>query len=210
MKSAVVIWIACACLFCTFKNVSGADIYRSTRSDGSVFYASQAYDSSYTLYFRDSNESQPFTDGLRTGAKKWDAASTTRQGLNLLIQQLAEKHTIDASLIHAIIETESNFNPSAQSRKGAFGLMQLMPATAARYGVRDPADPAQNIEGGIRYLKDLLLAHNGNLALALAAYNAGEGTIAKHGRRIPPYKETLLYVPAVLSRMRTATVSSPP
>jgi soluble lytic murein transglycosylase-like protein len=78
--------------------------------------------------------------------------------------------------------------------------MQLMPATAARYGVTDPGDPAQNIDAGVRHLKDLLnVQHQGNVALALAAYNAGQGAVARHGGRIPPYRETMLYVPAVLA-----------
>jgi soluble lytic murein transglycosylase-like protein len=78
--------------------------------------------------------------------------------------------------------------------------MQLIPATAARYGVANPGDPQQNIDGGVRYLKDLIATHNGNVALALAAYNSGERAVSRHGSRIPPFRETMLYVPTVLAR----------
>jgi soluble lytic murein transglycosylase-like protein len=106
---------------------------------------------------------------------------------------------VDADLIEAIITAESAFNPFALSSTGALGLMQLMPATAERFGVTDRLDPAQNILGGARYLNFLLGKFNNNLKLAVAAYNAGEGNVMKHRNRIPPFKETQKYVPKVLA-----------
>lgn len=105
---------------------------------------------------------------------------------------------LDSALLHAVITTESGYNPKARSDKGAMGLMQLMPETARRYCVKDPYDPVQNLRGGSQYLRDLLRRYNNDIRLALAAYNAGEGAVAKHGNRIPPYPETLDYVPRVM------------
>ena len=114
----------------------------------------------------------------------------------------AKATRVDAALIRAVISVESGNNPSARSSAGAVGLMQLMPETAKRYGVRDRLDPAQNIHGGARYLRDLKVKFGDNLHLVLAAYNAGEQAVMKHGRRIPPYRETAAYVPKVLSYYR--------
>ena len=162
-------------------------------------YASQPLDSSYTLYLLDADAAPAVT------IPKSHATNRHNRGVALdpLIRQLAQKHAVDVALIRAIIDVESGFDSNATSPKGAMGLMQLMPATAARYGVTDRSDAAQNLEAGIRYLKDLLKLHDGNVALALASYNAGERAVARHGKRIPPYKETMLYVPAVLARLQT-------
>ena len=114
------------------------------------------------------------------------------------IELAAEEVGIDAALVHAVINAESGYNPAAVSRAGAQGLMQLMPGTAKRYAVKDVFDPKQNIKGGTRYLHDLLLKFDNNLELAIAAYNAGENAVIRHGRRVPPYRETQTYVPKVL------------
>jgi len=115
-----------------------------------------------------------------------------------LIVKASEKHKIEPALIKAIIKAESNFNHRAVSRKGAKGLMQLMPATASSLQVQDSFHPENNIEGGVKYLRYLLNYFNGNLPLALAAYNAGENAVIRH-RGIPPYRETQVYVQRVLS-----------
>lgn len=118
------------------------------------------------------------------------------------IERAARAAGVDASLLHAVIRAESAYNPRAVSPKGAAGLMQLMPATARRYGVADRFDPDQNVLGGALYLRDLLTRFDGQLELALAAYNAGEGAVQKYGGRIPPYAETQRYVPQVMSNYR--------
>ena len=109
---------------------------------------------------------------------------------------------IDAALLHAVITVESGYNQSAISPKGATGLMQLLPATAHRYGTDNLLDPGENIGAGARYLRHLLTLFDNNLELALAAYNAGEGAVIRHGRRLPPYTETQRYVPLVVAHYR--------
>ena len=113
-----------------------------------------------------------------------------------LIQAASQKYHVDSDLLFSVIAAESNFNPRAVSRRGARGLMQILPSTAARMGVIDIFDPAQNIDAGTRYLRDLLAQYQGDFALTLAAYNAGPGAVRKYGR-VPPYNETLSYVRAI-------------
>ncbi|TPW12511.1 MAG: lytic transglycosylase domain protein [Halothiobacillaceae bacterium] len=117
--------------------------------------------------------------------------------LNALVRQTASDYAVDRALVQAVIHAESSFNTRALSPKGASGLMQLMPATAERYGVNDIFDPEQNISGGIRYLRDLLKMFNHNIRYAVAAYNAGENSVLRYGG-IPPYPETIDYVDRVL------------
>jgi soluble lytic murein transglycosylase-like protein len=119
-----------------------------------------------------------------------------------IIDVASRSYGVDRSLVHAVIQAESGYNPAAVSRKGATGLMQLMPGTAKRYGVADARDPVQNIHGGVKYLKDLLAMFDGNMQLALAGYNAGENAVIRAGNRIPPYPETVAYVPKVLDFYR--------
>ena len=124
------------------------------------------------------------------------AVSIDRDGVEKLVREAAERHQVDPALVRAVIETESNWNPGAVSRKGALGLMQLIPTTAQRFGVNDVFSPKQNVEAGVSYLKTLLERYNGNLDLALAAYNAGEGAVDRaHG--VPSYRETKNYVQRV-------------
>lgn len=110
----------------------------------------------------------------------------------------ANESSLEPALIHAVIAAESNHNPKAQSKKGAYGLMQLMPETSKRFKVQNKNDPKQNVIAGAKYLRELLNIFNGDLNLSLAAYNAGPAAVKKYGGRIPPYKETLNYVPKVL------------
>lgn len=124
------------------------------------------------------------------------AMSLDRDGAEKIVREAAERHHVDPALVRAVIETESNWNPAARSHKGALGLMQLIPTTATRFGVNDAFNPQQNVDAGVHYLKTLLERYNGNLDLALAAYNAGEGAVDRaHG--IPSYRETRNYVQKV-------------
>jgi hypothetical protein len=124
------------------------------------------------------------------------ALDIDRDGVEQLVREAADRHKMDPALVRAVIEAESNWNPKAYSHKGAGGLMQLIPTTAQRYGAYDVFDPQQNIDAGVKYLRTLLERYNGNLDLALAAYNAGEGAVDRaHG--VPGFRETRDYVQKV-------------
>ena len=118
-----------------------------------------------------------------------------------LIEGAAREASLDPALVHAVISVESGYNPAARSPKGALGLMQVLPATALRYGIRNAArSPAANLRAGTRYLSELMVLFDRRLELVLAAYNAGEAAVMRYGERIPPFRETQQYVPAVLAR----------
>jgi soluble lytic murein transglycosylase-like protein len=119
-----------------------------------------------------------------------------------MIESASKTHNVEVALVHAVITAESGYNAGAISRAGARGLMQLMPDTARRFGVQNIMDPAQNIQGGVKYLRELLTLFNGDKELAVAAYNAGENAVIRHGHRVPPYTETVNYVPKVLGIYR--------
>ncbi|MCP5144330.1 MAG: lytic transglycosylase domain-containing protein [Gammaproteobacteria bacterium] len=118
------------------------------------------------------------------------------------ITALATEYALDEALLHAVITAESAYDPNAISTAGAVGLMQLMPATAQRYGVSNRRDPGANLRGGTRYLRDLLVMFDNNITLAVAAYNAGENAVIQYGKQIPPYEETRNYVRKVLAYYR--------
>jgi soluble lytic murein transglycosylase-like protein len=124
------------------------------------------------------------------------ASRLSKELLERLVRETAERHRVDPALVKAVIEAESGWNPSAVSRKGAIGLMQLIPGTAQRYGVDDAFNPEQNLDGGVKYLRTLLERYNGDLHMSLAAYNAGEHAVDR-ARGVPRYRETQNYVQKV-------------
>lgn len=162
---------------------------------------------------------QPRTDGgaVQTFAVARAAGvKVTRpsDGKSARFDPLIDEHSaaagVSADLVRAVIQVESAFNPLALSPKGAMGLMQLMPATASALGVVNPFDPAQNIGGGVRYLKSLLARYDDKVELALAAYNAGPGAVDRYGQQVPPYRETRDYVKRITSGRSTGTGSAVP
>ena len=139
---------------------------------------------------------------LKRSSRRPSKRSRGRKDIDQLIAVTATRNELDSALLKAVVHAESSFNPRAQSRRGALGLMQLMPRTAKHYGVRNAFDPKQNLTGGARHLRDLLNRFNGDETLALAAYNAGETAVKRHGG-IPPYAETRAYVRRVQRLRRT-------
>lgn len=131
--------------------------------------------------------------------------SVTYKGdFNEIINNASKKYSINSSIVKAVIKAESNFNPGVVSSAGAMGLMQLMPDTARSLGVSDAFDPTDNVEGGVKYLKEMLDKFGGNLELALAAYNAGPGNVVKYGG-IPPFEETQNYVAKIMGYIKNRT-----
>jgi soluble lytic murein transglycosylase-like protein len=145
----------------------------------------------------------------KSDSKKERGWSTGNGKLDTLIRQNGSKYGVDPYLIFLVMEQESHFNSRALSPKGARGLMQLMPGTAARFGVRRASDPGQNISGGTRYLRELLNRFNNRVDLVLASYNAGEGAVVKFGHRVPPYTETRNYVKKISYRYKRQTARKP-
>ncbi len=128
--------------------------------------------------------------------------------LDRIMQRAATRYAVDPLLVREVARQESGFDTRSVSDKGALGVMQLMPQTARALGVQNPFDPQQNIEGGTRYLRDLLALYHGSVPLSLAAYNAGPGAVAKYGNRVPPYHETQQYVNVITRRYAGAAASS--
>jgi len=174
---------------------SGA-IYGFVDEEGVERFTNIPDDKRYRLLLRD--RLAPATSALKVPRGVFALPSGQRP-FNEAISEASRRSGVDAALLHAVISVESGYRDGAVSPKGASGLMQLMPATARRYGLTSLLDPAGNIQAGARYLRDLLAMFDNDLELALAAYNAGENAVIRHGRRIPPYAETRRYVPLVLA-----------
>ena len=183
---------------------AAANIYAFKDEKGVTHFSNLPHlDKRYKLVYR-----IPTSVQLRPNA--WSASGPSVIDIEKLIPIIANAaraNGLDAKLVHAVIRAESGYNENAISSKGAVGLMQLIPATAQRYGVINSYDPTQNISGGTRYLRDLLKMFNGNIELALAGYNAGENAVIRAGNRVPPYPETMAYVPKVLSFYRSPDLS---
>jgi soluble lytic murein transglycosylase-like protein len=195
-----------------------ADVYKRVYPDGHVEYTDKPDSSGFKLIIKTPPAfSKPIKvsfggKGSAASADRGFAARAfppsrpafnpelerNRQQYASLVEEAAARHNVPPGLLDAVIRAESSYNPEAVSHKGAMGLMQLMPGTASRYGVRDPYNPVQNIHGGARYLSDLLDMFRSDVRLAVAAYNAGENNVIKYGNRVPPFAETQNYVTKVL------------
>jgi soluble lytic murein transglycosylase-like protein len=200
----------CSVLIAPWLTTRAADVYVSYAADGTPTFATQAYDASFVLLIKGPTQAS----SVKSVLSKHDNMDIgkRRAALDPLLRQAADKHGVDPALMRAIAHVESGFNTRAVSPAGAAGIMQLMPATALRYGALDRSDPAQNLDAGAHYVKDLLALYAGNVALALAAYNSGERNVERHARNMPPFRETMLYVPEVLTRYesyRQAELSTP-
>ena len=175
---------------------AGAAVYVSYDSSGQARFASERLDASFHLLVPDA----PVIGAVSAPNPALSAAASQRRAqLDALFTEIANRHGIDPALVKAVAHVESRFNTAAVSPKGATGVMQMMPATAARYGAKQLKDARINLDAGTRHLKDLLAQYDGNLPLALAAYNAGGGAVKRYGKNIPPFRETMLYVPEVLT-----------
>ena len=171
--------------------VAGADIYKYVDNHGRIHLTDRPDHAGYKRLVKT-------WKGWTETNIAYRAMEKNRKRFSPAIQKTAVQNRLPPALLHAVITAESAYDPDAQSQAGAVGLMQLMPGTAQRYGVRNRRDPNANMIGGTRYLKDLLGMFDNNLVLALAAYNAGENAVINNGNQIPPYEETQIYVRRVL------------
>jgi soluble lytic murein transglycosylase len=168
-----------------------ADIYKYVDADGVVHFTNTPTNTQYKLYLKE----------RRAAVSTSAPASVSGTAISAIISRQAATFRLEEALVRAVIKAESGYNPRAVSKKGALGLMQLMPDTARLLKVRDPLDVEENIRGGSRYLRLMLDEFNGDLDLALAAYNAGPNAVRRHGG-IPPYEETRTYVDRVKTYMQ--------
>lgn len=184
-------------LVLTAPGVASADIYAFVDNAGVTHYTNVPVDPRYQFLLATPTEltesGEPYTAEMLARSAQYDP----------IIEKEAASNLVAPDLLRAVIIVESGFNARAVSRKGAVGLMQLMPETARRYGASNRYDPEQNVQTGARHLKSLIDRYGKDLKLALAAYNAGEKAVERYGRRVPPYKETEAYVPRVLQVYRT-------
>ncbi|MFA6146951.1 MAG: lytic transglycosylase domain-containing protein [bacterium] len=171
---------------------SGADIYRYVDAEGVVHFSNTQPDEKFSLYLREGPKAPPPAPATALPGASW---------MKGYVDRFSRANDLPPALVHAIIKAESNGKRKAVSRKGAMGVMQLMPFTSKRMRVSDPFDPIENIEGGIKYIKELLVTFEGNLTNTVAAYNAGPAAVRKYGG-VPPYQETRLYVRRVMDLYR--------
>jgi len=175
---------------------AGADIFRYVDGDGVVHFSNVPPAGKYELYLREGRATASVPRSAGYNGEGWIADYVNRY---------CRANNLSPALVHAIIKAESDGQRKAVSRKGAKGVMQLMPFTSKRLNVADPFDPIENIEGGVKYIKELLAAFDGNVANAVAAYNAGPAAVKKYGG-VPPYQETRVYVRRVLNLYRQYSV----
>ena len=197
MIKQMILTTALFILLISFSGISFADIYKYEDSDGVIHFTDAPTDSRFKVFMRDIAKDKRLRTNFGIGKISRNPAE-----FDQIINSCSTEFGVDRSLVKAVIHAESGYNPNAVSRKGAAGLMQLMPATAQNLKVANSFNPADNIRGGVRYLRFLLDTFKGDVTLALAAYNAGIGKVAKHGG-VPPYEETRNYVSKVLNYQKT-------
>lgn len=185
--------------YCLISIDAHADILINLENPDEVSISNTQLDASYSIKIEEFDSHLAVNNTL---AKPANTIKINQLPYNEEVLLAAKETTIDPALIHAVIAAESKHNTQAVSKKGARGLMQIMPAIALRFNVRDKSSAKQNILAGAQYLRELLKTFNGDLNLSLAAYNAGPGAVYKYGGHIPPYKETIEYVPKVLRYYR--------
>lgn len=205
MKSSM---IRCTILICAIAAVlcmagerAFADIYQYTDDAGVVHFSNVSVPSKRHVRVRPEPKQIAYakrTSSPRYARKRTVSSVNSPSTYTEIINNACDRHGVDPALVHAIVKVESDFNPYAMSRKGAMGLMQLMPQTAVNMNIRNIFSPDENIDGGVRYLRYLIDRYEGNLSLALAAYNSGETAVKKWGT-VPPYPETQNYVQRILN-----------
>jgi soluble lytic murein transglycosylase-like protein len=183
-------------------NIAQADVYVDLAQTDEISISNTQSDQHYTLKIEEPALPQAAMLIVPNGKNKGNSPYNSHLPFNSEVIIAANETAIEPAFIHAVITVESRHNPRAQSKKGAYGLMQLMPETSLRFKVLDRNDPKQNVLAGAKYLRELLNLFNGDLRLTLAAYNAGPAAVHKYGGRIPPYRETMDYVPKVLKYYR--------
>lgn len=205
MRLRAASWLLLGLLLC---RPGWADIYAYTDTDGAVSLSNMPTDDRYTVLVAAVPQAVP---AAPVAAVREPAPASVRKArYDRAVEEVSRAYGLESALVHAVIAVESSYNPKAVSKAGAAGLMQLMPGTAKRYGVTDAFDPVQNLRGGANYLRDLLNLFGSDVSLALAAFNAGENAVIKHGNRIPPYRETLRYVPRVLDHYERFRAAAAP
>jgi soluble lytic murein transglycosylase-like protein len=213
--SSKVVLLTVVTLLISWSQATRADVWGFVDASGVVHLANEKIDERYEIYFKSSeaidsrNVSMPGQSpsiGVSKRLLAYFDVSPEVKAIKPLMREVASRYQLDMELLQALIAVESGYNAQAVSPKGAVGLMQLIPATAERYGVRADKkrsieqklmDPRTNIRAGAQYLADLMRSFPGRLDLALAAYNAGEGAVLRHKRSVPPFKETQAYVQTV-------------
>ncbi len=188
------VFIFCCCLF----REASADIYQFTDENGTLNFTNVNGGGRNHKRVKTEKSSIRESSGTRNAAPAPISSANIPSDYLDMINSSCNRHGVDPSLVHAVVKVESDFNPYALSRKGAMGLMQLMPDTAMTLNVKNSFNPEENIDGGVKYLRYLIDRYEGNLGLALAAYNSGETAVKKWGK-IPPYKETQNYVERILN-----------